>query len=686
MKRIPAAVVVWVGSLVALALAQEPPQTTFRAGIDVIQLDVSVLDKNRHPVRGLTAADFTVFENGKPQRIVATSEVDAEANDPQPTAWMRHVPHDVASNDLVDQLGDGRAFAVFMNDATFPVDSPPLAMKARAAARYVVDQIGPSDLAAVVFPIDAGRTQDFTGDREKLHDAIDHFDPHLPIVDPSDGRFGLPGSQLDPSQRLSYAMTGPECFVRSPIAALDALVTRFSNIPNRRKTLVFIGITAPSIAPGRSACDAARAEAMKEVLRKAQRGNVNIYSVDPSGSQGVTDYLRDKNARRGGSPGPVSGAGRVPGPTASARQTESEGDRRHNLQVMADETGGRAVVADDRIDPAIDRIFEEDGSYYLVGYQTSNGKPDGGFRKVEVKVNRSGLTARTRSGYWAPTSDRAVSVHEEASMETDIGATGWTRFGLARPERLSLRASVVPIARVTASGGSRDTEVAVVLTARLPPLTRPTSETLVVIRTVYDADGRAGTPARETTTLPLTPSSGSELRYDVWSRLTLPPGRYQIRFNAHSAVLDKSGSVYADVEVPDFARSSISMSDIALGAKPPDQPARADVLAAIVPIVPTTARDFSANEHISAFVRVFQGGASAPGPVKIAVQILDVRDAAVLDTVETLASAVFDASRGAGFQVELPLARLQHGPYLLSLTATASTGTTVRRDLMFRVR
>ena len=55
---------------------QRQPAPTFRAGIDVVQLDVSVLDKNRRPIKGLTAADFTVLENGKPQPIVAFDEVD----------------------------------------------------------------------------------------------------------------------------------------------------------------------------------------------------------------------------------------------------------------------------------------------------------------------------------------------------------------------------------------------------------------------------------------------------------------------------------------------------------------------------------------------------------------------------------------------------------------------------------
>jgi len=54
--------------------AQQLP--TFHTGVDAVQLDVSVLDKDRRPVRGLTAADFTILENGKPRPIVAFSAVE----------------------------------------------------------------------------------------------------------------------------------------------------------------------------------------------------------------------------------------------------------------------------------------------------------------------------------------------------------------------------------------------------------------------------------------------------------------------------------------------------------------------------------------------------------------------------------------------------------------------------------
>src|SRR5437867_416727 len=117
----PILVAASLAGFVVAGSAQQPAapaqQPTFRAGVDVIRLDVSVLDKNRRPVRGLTADKFTVLENGKPQRIVALSEVDAGERDPMPTAWMRHVPRDIAANDLADQVGDGRLFGIILDDA-----------------------------------------------------------------------------------------------------------------------------------------------------------------------------------------------------------------------------------------------------------------------------------------------------------------------------------------------------------------------------------------------------------------------------------------------------------------------------------------------------------------------------------------------------------------------------------------
>src|SRR5688572_22862510 len=78
-----------------------PPQTTtprFRAGVELVHLDVSVLDRNRRPVRGLTPADSTIVENGAPQQVAVFNAVDIPDAPPLPTAWMRDVAPDVRTN------------------------------------------------------------------------------------------------------------------------------------------------------------------------------------------------------------------------------------------------------------------------------------------------------------------------------------------------------------------------------------------------------------------------------------------------------------------------------------------------------------------------------------------------------------------------------------------------------------
>ncbi len=89
-----------VCALVGLLPHAQPPQ--FRAAVDLIHLDVSVLDKNRRPVRGLSAADFIVLEDGKPQAVSTFTAVDYPDVEPPTTPWMRDVDSDIRRNDTLD--------------------------------------------------------------------------------------------------------------------------------------------------------------------------------------------------------------------------------------------------------------------------------------------------------------------------------------------------------------------------------------------------------------------------------------------------------------------------------------------------------------------------------------------------------------------------------------------------------
>jgi VWFA-related protein len=647
--------------------AQAPQQPTFRTGTDVIRLDVTVLDKDRHPIRGLTASDFTVTESGKVQRIVAVSEVNAEDADPMPSAWMRFASEHVAANDLADQAGDGRLVALLIDDWNLPWDSAEIARGVRDAAHDIIDQLGPSDLAAVVFVQDAGNTQDFTTDPDRLHAAIDKYLPHeQPFFAPNPT--GAPPIGGD-TQRTGLGRSNCER-LQPTVPAIQTVIARLASASGqRRKSLFLLSIGAPVSFTGSNGCPGVWADEMRQALRLANSGNVNVYGIDPTGYRGYLDYLTDpmRMMHRGG---------RVL-ETGAAR---AETDALHQfLQTLAENTGGRAVINTSALADNVDRIFGEDAAYYLVGYQTSNSAPDGRFRKITVKVSRPGATVLTRSGYWAPRPDQALGPDAR-----DVPATGELNLmGLMTPPGVFLRASALPIAR---AADGRSVDVDLVLTVRFPAPLRPTPDTLTIVRNIYDADGRPGPPARETVETELQPIAGDELPYDLHSRLSLAPGRYQIRFNVQSRALGRGASIFADVEVPDFARSPLSISGLILGPPRAAGDASASTSGASLPVTPGNTRLFGSSDPVSAFVRVFQAGAPTPAPITMTTRIFDSRNAEVFRSATTLPADAFASGAGGDYQIALPLDRMSPGPHLLSVSAGRPDGRMVREDVVFRIR
>src|SRR3954471_23987991 len=160
------------GCAIALSAQSPTPQTPpFRAGVDVVKLDVSVIDKARRPVKGLSASDFTVLENGHPQPIVAFNEVDIPDAVTPSAPWMRDVAADVATNDLSVR----RVMVIVLDDAHMPFD-PGVSKFAKHIAHDVVAHMGPNDLAAVTFTM-YGKKQNVTTNRARLNEAIDSLFP-----------------------------------------------------------------------------------------------------------------------------------------------------------------------------------------------------------------------------------------------------------------------------------------------------------------------------------------------------------------------------------------------------------------------------------------------------------------------------------------------------------------------------
>jgi hypothetical protein len=87
----------------------------FRAGVDLVQLDVTVLDATGQPARGLTPGDFTLSEDNATQRIAAFAEVQVPDAADGPS-WMHEVATDVKGN----TAWDGRLLLLLLDDAMTP--------------------------------------------------------------------------------------------------------------------------------------------------------------------------------------------------------------------------------------------------------------------------------------------------------------------------------------------------------------------------------------------------------------------------------------------------------------------------------------------------------------------------------------------------------------------------------------
>jgi len=203
---------------------------------------------------------------------------------------------------------------------------------------------------------------------------------------------------------------------------------------------------------------------------------------------------------------------------------------------------------------------------------------------------------------------------------------------------------------------------------------------------VYDPKGNRRAGERLNARIALRPDDRvADVSYEVLSRVDLPAGRYQVRLAASSSMQGKSGSVFLDVDVPDFSTGDVSMSGVLLSVTPGPPAAPKDKLASLVPVVPTTERTFTGSDRVVAFARVYQGGKKALAPVTLTSRIVDGRGTAVFDATESVGADRFSANRAADYRLDLPLARLAPGLHLLTIDAQSGK-VTARRAVRFVVR
>ena len=643
-----------------------PGLPQFKSSVDVVHLDVSVLDDNRRPVRGLKPSDFTILEEGKSQQIAVFEAVDIADVEVPSAAWMREVAPDVRVNTDVEER---RLFLVVMDDAA--IQSNPFAVKsAREIAHKVVDGFGPADLAAVIFTRENRHAQDFTADRARLLAAVDRFSTGFRDM----GAWDIVNQRPLPGQDDGWFMASAN--------VLETAVLTLSSLPDRRKSIIYIGQGIPidleSMGPvditaqghaGRTAQQyqqdlrgTASAETqgrirtqLERIFQRAARANVTVYTLDACGMR------------------------TPPGLSMNPPPSCVPGLETTYLKTVAENTGGRAVINTNEFDEGVAAIFEENASYYVLGFNPGGPRQDGKVHRLEVRVNRPGVTVRTRKEYQA---ERASDIaRRKAALATS--PAGVALSGILPKSDLPLQITAMPFA----IPGKKESAVAIAVGVR-QPIRQNAGRNVERVDLLVSAFGVEGKPAgskRLTADVTLRAGASGLAEYEVLLRIDLKPGRYQLRIGANVGSLSTQGSVYYDVDVPDFSSPPLSMSALVLSAPGGGEVAPRDALASLIPVIPTTRRAFTAGQQVSAFLRVYQGGRGQLRPVPMRVSLIDANDAVVMDRQQELAVTQFTPARAANVVVPVPIERLAAGEYLLTLRAELD-GVRLRRDTRLRVR
>ena len=390
---------------VALVSAQQTQPRVFRATTDAVTTDVTVRDKTGKFIPDLTIKDFELYEDGVLQNLAyfvvsiggrILTEIAPSASAPVSEGLI--LPPQKA---VTDQ--SGRIFIIFIDDMHLqPLDS----IKAKEVLKLIRDTlIHDGDLVALVSTGFSSIATELSYDykRARFNEAINK----------------TMGSGMTVQEIISANQTqeGPAGLRHNAYVAFSTAydtLAQVEKIKNRRKAFIYVssgydfnpftnarykavqdmygqtdggdrgGSTSNELSAadinrfrnpfennGQQFADSDLVAALAELTRAARRANVAFYTIDPRGLIAGADINVNLSVEEWRS--------------FVVESTSS-------LRVLADETGGFAIVDTNDFKKGIQRIDNEMSDYYILGYTSSNPDPLKVTRKLEIKVKRDGAT------------------------------------------------------------------------------------------------------------------------------------------------------------------------------------------------------------------------------------------------------------------------------------------------------
>ena len=461
--------------------ASDPQETVIHSAVRLVQVSVVVEDKKGNPVTDLKPEDFSVLDEGKPQKIAfftaAVPPPATPAPSPKPVALL---PANAFTNrfDLKGEDPPG-AVTVVLFDAlnTAPEDQSFV----RKEVIHFLQTLKPQDHVAVYgLTTELLILHDFTRDSADLVAAANSYSPkelaafdatHTPDIDlASLGADTTQWVRLQNSINNAKGMISEQVTkdrVALTVEAMNEIANHVSSIPGRKSVVWIsgglpiqtgsakvgkpgyggpagIGVSTENRPPQHDRALVKFDEIVRQVANILNRSNIAMYTIDAKGVE--LDPTMD-----------VSGRGpRLTGQVRDTAVLNTEQDTRDSSKLLADRTGGLAFFGNNDIRGAIRRAFDDGRYAYNIGFYPNHGEWDGKFRTIKIQA-REGLRLRYRSGYYAapnrtdPKEVVADDLQEAAESPLDATSLGMIVTGksaigkgLGDPRTLEIHIGIDP--------------------------------------------------------------------------------------------------------------------------------------------------------------------------------------------------------------------------------------------------
>ena len=611
---------------------------TLTVKVQLVVETVSVKDKAGNPVRGLTAKDFNVSEDGAPQTI-KFCEFQSLKENAQPLPVSKagqediHIYKKLNRTQITPEKPDAeryknrRLLALYFDmSAMRPADQ---IRALHAAEQFIRTQMTTVDLVSIMRYNSAtvDILQDFTTDRDKLLSILETMvvgegqESAEDVDDASSADTGAAFGQDD--SEFNIFNTDRQ------LSALQTAAKMLGQISEKKSLIYFAGGLRLNGVDNQAQLHA--------TVDAAIRAGVSFWPIDARGLVAEAP-LGDATRGSAGNSNIYTGAAA----NAVTNQFQISQD---TLYALAGDTGGKALLDTNDLDRGIVQAQDAISDYYVIGYYTTNTEKNGKFRHVRISL-ASNTEAKLdyRQGYYADKEFKQFNaVDKERQLEdalmlddpvTDLSiAMEIDHFQLNRAEYFVPIVVKIPGRELALAkrGGAEHTLID-------------------FVGEIKDMVGNVTvTNVRDNVNIKLSDATAAELAHrpiEYDTGFTLLPGKYMIKFLARDDETGRIGTYQTTFIIPNLNKETqrVPISSVVLSSQRIDQKnaiydaAKAkdrEKEEAVNPLVadgkklvPSVTRVFSANRELYVYLQAYKPpvtSATAPTAAPAGAQPLAVQ-------------------------------------------------------------